>query len=137
MSLAKGNHVFAESEDALILLGTVPIEPANLIILAIRIDVALLGPPDFVACQQHRHSSREQENRHKILDLTFAQRLNSRIVNLSFNTTIPAQIVIVAIAVLLAVEFVMFFLIGHQVIEGKAIVAGDEIDAIQWQLSSW
>src|SRR5205085_1478391 len=32
--------------------------------------------------------------------------------------------------------FVVFVLVGYQVIEGKAIVAGNEIDAIQWQTPS-
>ena len=96
--------------------------------------VALLDPPDFVSCQQHRHPSRERENRHHILDLTLAQRLNGWIVCRSFNTTIPAQIVIAAIPVLLTVELVVFVLVGRQVIEGKAIMAGDETDAVQWQV---
>src|SRR5260370_31092084 len=127
---AERNYVFEEPEQPLILLHQLPIEPANLVILAISIVVSLLRPPDLISAQEHRNASREEQNRRKILDLQLAQRLNVGIVRCSLDATIPAQIIVDAIPVILAVGLVVLVIVGNQVIQGEAIVTGDEIDAI-------
>src|SRR5438105_12411394 len=84
------NHVFEEPEQPLMLLHQFPIEPANLVILAISVVVSLLRPPGFISAQEHRNAPREEQNRRKVLDLLLAQRLNVGIVRCSIDATIPA-----------------------------------------------
>ena len=43
-------------ERLLLFVPFLPIEPAELIVLAIGVVVAVLGPAEFVAAEQHRHA---------------------------------------------------------------------------------
>ena len=47
-----------------------------------------------------------------------------------FDATVPAPVVVVAVAVVLFVGPVVLFVIAHQVVERKAVVAGDKVDAL-------
>ncbi len=47
----------------------------------------------------------------------------------TFDTAVPAQIVVCAIAVLFTVGLVMFAVIGHKIIKCEAIVGRDIVDA--------
>src|SRR2546421_12016351 len=83
MVSTESDHVFEEPEQPLMLLRQFPIEPANLVILAISVVVSLLRPPGFISAQEHRNAPREEQNRRKVLDLPLAQRLNVSIVRYS------------------------------------------------------
>ena len=58
-----------EGEQALVLPGQFPIEPTDLIVLAVGVVVALLGAPCFVAHQQHGGALREQEQGEAVFNL--------------------------------------------------------------------
>src|SRR5215472_1367981 len=135
MALAQRNHLFEEAEHLLVLFRKVPIEPADLVILAVGVVVSLLCASDFIAGHKHGDPLGEQKNSRKILDLALAQCLNVRIVGLPFNTAIPAQIIVVAVPIAFAIGFVVFIVVRHQVIERKSIMGGDEIDAVDWQFA--
>src|SRR5436305_8582005 len=111
MALAERNHLFEEAEQIMILFHEMPIEPTDLIILAVGVVVSLLGTSDFIASHKHRDALGEQKNSCKILDLALAQCLNVRIVRLSFHTTIPAQIIIITIPIPFAIAFVVFIVV--------------------------
>src|SRR5436305_3235643 len=124
------NHVFEEPEQPLILLYQLPIEPTDLVVLAICVVVSLLCPPDFISTHEHGHAPRDEQNRRKVLDLPLAQRLNVGIARCSLDATIPAQVIVDAVPVILTIGLVVFVIVGNQVIQGEAIVTGDEIDAV-------
>ena len=50
-----------------------PIEPADLVVLAIGVVVAVLGPAEFVAARQHRHALGKKEGGEEIAALSGAQ----------------------------------------------------------------
>ena len=50
---------------------------------------------------------------------------------------IAAEIVIVTILVCLTVIVVVFFFVTHQVVQGKTIMTGDEIDAGRCRTPCW
>ena len=47
----------------------------------------------------------------------------------SFMPAVPTQVMSLTITVLFSIIVVLLFFITHEIIEGKAIVAGDEVDA--------
>ena len=59
-----------------------------------------------------------------------AERLHPRIIRRSLHPAIPAPVVIRAVPVSFSVGFVVFEVIRNHVIEGKAVVAGDEVNAL-------
>src|SRR5439155_20532196 len=110
--------------------GQVPVEPANLIILAPGIVVALLGAQEFIAGEQHGHALRQEQGRDEILGPAAAQAEDLRIVRGSFHAAIPAEVFGHAVAIVLAVGLIVLLVIGDQVPERKAVVAGHKIDRV-------
>src|SRR5438045_9196204 len=84
---------------------------------------------DLVARKQHRHSLREEQGREKVADLPQAERSDRWILRRPFDAAVPAQILIVPILIVLAVRLVVLLVVTHQVVERKAVVRGDKIDA--------
>src|SRR2546425_7551969 len=86
MALAQRNHLFEEAEHLIIVLfREIPIEPTDLVILAVGVVVSLLCPSDFITGYKHGHTLGEQKNSRKILDLALAQCLNVRMVCLALH----------------------------------------------------
>ncbi len=111
------------SELELLAIYRVPIQPRNLIVLAVRVVVALLGPAEFVAGEQHRDTQRQEERRDEITLLTGAQYVYRPVVpGRTFNAAIPRSIVGLAVAILLAVVFVMPVVVADEVVQGEAVV---------------
>ena len=106
-----------------------PVSPADLVILAVRIVVAALCPAELVACDQHGHPLREQEGRQHVALLPFAQGLDRRVVSLSLDATIPAEVRAVTVAVVFAVREIVLLLVADEVVQRVAVVSRHEIDA--------
>ena len=85
-----------------------PVEPIDFVVLTIGVVVAVLRSPNFIAHQEHRDAKREQRDRHEILNLAVSESLDSRIVGGALDATVPASIVVRAVAVILPVGFVVF-----------------------------
>src|SRR5690606_17550271 len=62
--------------------------------------------------------------------LPVAQRLDLRVVARPLDSAVPTAIVVAAVPVALAVLLVAFFVVGDEIVQGEAIVAGDEIHAL-------
>ena len=107
-----------------------PVQPTDAVVLAVGVIVAPLGASQFVAGQNHRHPSRQQQEGREIADLPVPQRLDPGIRHRPFMTAVPAQVVRIPVTILFAIGQVMFFLVTDQVGQGEAVVAGDEIDAM-------
>ena len=58
-----------------------------------------------------------------------AHAVDLRIVGRSFDAAIPGTIMTLAIAVLIAVGFVVFVVVTHDIVEREPVVRGDEINA--------
>jgi hypothetical protein len=132
MLLAEGNHQFEESQQPSVFLDQPPIDPTDRVILTIRIVIASLGASYFISGQDHGDAFREHENSEEILDLLLSQCLNCWIARLPLHTTIPTAIRIAAISIPFPVSFIVFVIIRYQIIQGKSIMAGDEIDTVYW-----
>ena len=61
--------------------------------------------------------------------MLFPQCIDLRVVGGSLCAAIPTEVVVVAVAVVLAVGLVVFFVIADQIVQAEAVVGGDEVDA--------
>ena len=52
-----------------------------------------------------------------------------RIICGSFDSAVPRAVVTLAVAIVFAVRFVVFFIVGNQIMKRKPVVSGDEVDA--------
>src|SRR5947209_3522453 len=55
--------------------------------------------------------------------------MNGGIVGWTLYTAVPAVVVVGPVLVILAISLIVFLVVAHQVVQGEAIVAGNEIDA--------
>src|SRR6204780_2395258 len=115
MPAAEGDHFFEEPEDIFIPDSAAPVEPADLVVLAVGVVVAPLCPPDLVAGDHHRHALGKQQYRGEVLDLPLTEVLDRRVGGLAFYATVPAVVVVVTVPVPLAVCLVVLDVIGDQV----------------------
>ena len=80
--------------------------------------------------KHHRRPLRDHERKHHVAHLALPQGIHTSITGLPFMPTVPAEVVIGPIAVLLTVRIIVLAIVGHQVIQGEAIVSNDEVDAL-------
>ena len=73
------------SSSDLLPLVQVPVHPGELVVLAVGVVVAALGPADLVAGQQHRHALRDEERGEEVAHLPLAQRVDRRVVGLALR----------------------------------------------------
>src|SRR5262249_26756775 len=92
-----------EVEEALRSLVELPVEPAELVVLAIRVVVPLLRVAELVAGQQHRHALREQHRGDQVPLLALAQADDFGIVRRALDAAVPRVVLVDPVSVLLAV----------------------------------
>src|SRR6266487_5211918 len=105
----------------------VPVHPGDLVVLAVAIVVALLGPPHLVPRQHHRDALRAEQCGQEIPLLPGPQAQDRRIGRGSLGTAVPRPVVVGAVGVAFAVRLVVLAVVAHQILEGKTVMAGDEV----------
>jgi hypothetical protein len=118
-----------EIEERLLLRGEIPVEPRQVVVLAVRVVVSVLGVAEFVACKDHGHALREHHRRDDVSLLPLAEREDLGIVGRPLGAAVPAFVVIRSIAVPLAVRVVVLLIVAYQILQVEAVVAGHEVDA--------
>src|SRR5207249_1457315 len=94
------NQLLYKFKQSLLFVGEVPVDPAQLVVLTVRIVVALLRPAHLVAVANHRHALRKEESGEDISYLPRPQLIDRWIIRRPFNAAIPAQVVVLSVAVL-------------------------------------
>src|SRR5437762_13679670 len=107
MLLAKGNQALSELEELALLLVQVPIKPALLVVLAVRIVVALLRATDLITTEEHRHTLREKQRGKKGSLTAHAQVIDARVFRWSLHAAVPRVVVVGAVLIVFAVGFVV------------------------------
>ena len=74
MVLAKGSQLLGKCQQYLAVHGILPVQPANLIVLAVRIVVASLGVAALISRKKERCPLRQKIDRHEIAHLTVSER---------------------------------------------------------------
>src|SRR5579862_106288 len=106
-----------------------PIEPADLVILAVRIVVSALGALKLVAREQHWNPLREQQRREKVALLFCPQRENLAIQRLAFGAAVPAVILLHSVSVVVEICLVVLAIVRNEIVQRKPVMGGDEVDA--------
>src|ERR1700751_2490874 len=103
MVLPELNESSCEIERLVLFLINLPIKPADLVVLAISVVIAILRPAPLIAAGQHGHALRKKKCRQEIPPLPFAQSIDLGLVGGPFDAAIPRKIIVVAILVAVAV----------------------------------
>src|SRR5690348_13507178 len=93
------DELFRELEERVLLFGVVPVEPADLVILAIGVVVSLLSPLPFIARSEHWNALGKKKRCEKISALAATQFVNFWIIRRPFGPVVPRVIVVVAVAI--------------------------------------
>src|SRR5271167_1379114 len=132
MRLPERNHAFKETEYVLIHLELAPIQPANFVVLVIRVVVSELCVQELVTSSEHRDAVREHEEAQEVFSLFPAkcQSLRWRAL-VSFVSAVPTVIRVHTVLIVMTVFPVVFLIVGNQVVESEAVVAIDVVHGLE------
>ena len=80
--------------------------------------------------QDHGGALRDHEGQHHVAHLALPQSIHAFIASLALLPTIPAEVVIGPVAVLLPIGIIMLGIVRHQVIQCEAVMGNNKIDAL-------
>ena len=115
MQLTKPDDPPDEREHLFLLVVELPVDPAQLIVLAIRVVVALLRASHFIARRDHRHALRKHQRRKQIAFLTRPERAYRGIVGRTFDAAVPRQVVVVPVAIVFEVGLVVLDVVRDEI----------------------
>ncbi len=90
----------------------IPSQPTGQVVLTVGVVISHLGVPDGVPAIQHGHTLGQQQGGQNIPLLFGAKGLNVGIVGRPLDPAIPTAIVVVAVPIIFAVGFVVFFVVA-------------------------
>ena len=125
------DHLPDEPEEVGVLLGQRPVDPTDRVVLAPGVVIAPLGAEELVAAQDHRHALREQQGGDEVAGLAAAQCQDLGVSRRPLDAAVPAPVGVGAVTIALAVGLVVLLVVGDEVGQRKAVVAGDEVDRVQ------
>ena len=102
-----------------------PDHPAERAVLAPRVVIPSLTAPDFIAHQQHRDTTTQQQGAEQIALLASSQCLDSAIAARPLDSVIPAVVVILPISVVFTIGQVVFVVEAHEVQQAEAVMGRD------------
>ena len=105
-----------------------PVQPINLIILAIGVVIALLAAAKLVPRQQHRRTLSQQYGSNQVTALTLANLTDCRVRSLTLNSIVVTEIGWMTITVVFAIDFIVTFVVADQIGQGEPIMAGHIVD---------
>src|SRR5882724_4107974 len=118
-----------ELKKLILLFVTLPVKPTGVVVLTIGVVVAVLCPTPLISATEHRHALGKKQCREKIAALPVAQHVNLRLIGRTFDAAIPRLIIVVAVAVFVVVQLVVFFVVTDQVVQGESIMGCNEVGA--------
>ena len=106
----------------------IPVDPRQFIVLAVDIVVAVLGACHLITVGDHRRALGQQQGGEEVASLLRTQLHDLRVIGWTFHTTVPGTVVGFTITVVFTIGHVVLLVVTDQVIEGEAIMGGDEVD---------
>src|ERR1039458_3827789 len=132
MRLPERNHAFEEPEYVLIRLELAPIQPADFVVLVIRVVVSELCIQELVTGAKHRDAVREHEEAEEVFSLFPAKCQNLRWrAFVSFVSAVPTVIRVHTVLIVMTVFPVVFLIVRNQVVERESVVAIDIVDGLE------
>ena len=118
----------AKPEEGEVLVAQTPVEPTDLVVLAVGVVVAVLRAAHLVPAQKHRHALTQRERGEEVALLALAQLPDDGVVGLALDAVVPRAVVILAVLAVLAVGLVVLFVVADQIVQREAVVRGNEVD---------
>ena len=119
---------FAELDKLLHIIGDIrklsgigPAHPSHRVVTAVGIVVAVLCVAEFIAGVNKRYALREQTIGKSIFYLLLSEFIRLFPLRRTFQSAVPAVILVGTIVVVLAVRLVMLFVVAHSVIERETV----------------
>ncbi len=128
-------HFLREAEEVHVGVHQPPVDPGDLVVLAVGVVVPLLGPPELVSAQEHRDPLGEEEGGDEVADLPRSHPRDELRRVRALDAQAAAQVVVLAVGIILAVFDVTLLPVAHQVVQSEPVMAGDEVDALQRTLA--
>ena len=127
MHMPVPNHKFEKFKQFPVLIKETPVQPGGFVVLAIRVVVAVLGIAEFIPRQEHGRSAAAHQHGTGIADHPETEAEDFGVVGISFGAAVPAPVVVGAVRIVPAVFFVVFLVVGIEIVQCKAVMAGKEI----------
>src|ERR1700760_511774 len=106
-----------------------PIDPTDLIVLAISIVVALLRSTELVPRKDHGRPLGKHQSSEKVSLLPFTQRQDVCLLRHSFDSVVPPIVMRGTVLAVFSVGLVMFFVIAYQIVQSESVMGCHEINA--------
>ena len=127
---AKGNETTGKLAQRGVVFGEpLPVDPRDLTVLAVAVIVPLLRAAKLVPRQQHRRAVGKQQRGQEITLLPLPGRDDVRVLGWPFLAVVVRAVIVMPVVIVLAVVGVVLLVVRHQVIQRKAVVGGDKVDA--------
>jgi hypothetical protein len=107
VALAERDQLPHEAQHAAVALDEPPVEPGEIVVLAIGVVVAALAAQHLVAGEDHGHSLAQEQDGHEVPGLAPAPLEDLGGVRLALCAAVPGEVVVAAVAVVLAVGLVV------------------------------
>mmetsp|Transcript_7203 Transcript_7203/g.14629 ORF Transcript_7203/g.14629 Transcript_7203/m.14629 type:complete len:278 (-) Transcript_7203:1679-2512(-) len=126
------DHLLEEAEvaDALA-LQRVPVEMSHPVVVAVGVVVAVAREADLIPHHHHGRALRHHQRSHEVFHLPRPQALDRSLLRVALVATVPAVVVVAAVAAALPVGHVVLAVVGHQVAQCEPVVCRDEVDAME------
>ena len=128
MLLSESDHILNKFKMVLVGPQIIPVQPGDLAVLTVSVVIAVLRVGELITGQDHRRPAAAHEYCHRVAHHLLPERLNDRIICMSFHAAVPASVVIGAVCIVPSIGLIVLVIVGKQVIQREAVVAGDKID---------
>ena len=121
------DHKFKKFKQLPVFLKQTPVQPRDLVVLAVRIVVAELGVAELVPCQEHGRSPAAHKHCTGVAYHPEAQLQHLPVAGASLHAAVPAAVVVGAVLIVPAILLIVLHIVGVQIIQCKTVMAGEEI----------
>ena len=128
MGFSKSHCLFHKGKHAGIFPKAPPVDPANGIVLAVGIVIALLGIADLVAAVNHGNPLGKQQHCKGSPHLALPHLTDPLLPAWPIYAAVPGIIIAAAVVIALSVCLIVLVIIGNKVIQSKTVLAGNVID---------
>ena len=105
------------------MVGIRPVDEGNFVVLAIGVVVALLGAAELVAGREHRGAARQKQGGEQREEIAPAALADGGVAALALRAVVPGVILAEAVAIALAIRFIVLLGIAHDIGEAEAVMA--------------
>ena len=102
-----------------------PVNPGDLIVLAVHVVVSALTTTELVPGGDHRNTLSQQHGGHEVPCRTGALGHGMRVVGDALNAVVPATVIVRTVAVVFPVVKIVLVVVGGQISHREAVVCRD------------